>query len=171
MELSGGTYERMVLHHKWESTRKREAFFIEFADLIAPALKKTRVYVTGGFRTVGAMVRALDTVDGVGLGRPLCQEPRLCADILAGRVQGAILQKLDLEDFAITNTAAGTHIRQIGKDEEPVDLSVGENVEAFMRDVGVWMGKLREDKEWKVFGYADLTGAVIVPYGAPRVAT
>lgn len=67
VELSGGTYEQLVFYHKRESTKKREAFFIEFADLIAPGLKKTKVYVTGGFKTVGAMISALGTVDGVGL--------------------------------------------------------------------------------------------------------
>ncbi|KAI4263817.1 MAG: hypothetical protein L6R35_007329, partial [Caloplaca aegaea] len=85
VELSGGTYESLAFAHKRDSTRKREAFFLDFAETIVPALSQTKTYITGGFKTVGAMVRALDTVDGVGLGRPVCQEPRLCADILAGK--------------------------------------------------------------------------------------
>jgi 2,4-dienoyl-CoA reductase-like NADH-dependent reductase (Old Yellow Enzyme family) len=31
IELSGGTYEDLVIYHKKESTRRREAFFIEYA--------------------------------------------------------------------------------------------------------------------------------------------
>jgi 2,4-dienoyl-CoA reductase-like NADH-dependent reductase (Old Yellow Enzyme family) len=77
IELSGGTYESLAFVHKRESTRKRESFFIEFAEEIMKPLSKTKTYITGGFKTVGAMVKALDIVDGVGLARPVCQEPDL----------------------------------------------------------------------------------------------
>lgn len=165
VELSGGTYESLAFVHKRESTRKREAFFLEFAEIIRPGLKKTKVYLTGGFKTVGGMFRALDTVDGVGLARVLCQEPRFCKDVLDGKVTGAIHQKLDPDDFGITTVAGGTQIRQLGKDEEPVDLSVQENVDAFMADVGKWMEKFGQDKEGKEYGYVDLTTKA-VPYVA-----
>ena len=133
VELSGGTYEELAFAHKRESTKKREAFFLDFAETIVPALTKTKTFITGGFKTVGAMVKALDTVDGVGLARPVCQEPRLCADILSGKVKGAIKQRLDESNFGITNVAAGSQIRMIGKDQEPIDLSREENEEAFMK--------------------------------------
>lgn len=32
IELSGGTYESMAFDHKKESTKRREAYFIEFAE-------------------------------------------------------------------------------------------------------------------------------------------
>lgn len=159
VELSGGTYEALAFVHQRESTRKREAFFIEFAERIVPALKQTKVHVTGGFKTAGAMVKALDTVDGLGLARPLCQEPRLCRDILSGKVKGAIEQKFDPNDVWDSNLAAGSHIRQIGKDHEPIDLSKEENVVAFRKDVAEWM------KGQRIYGFADLTGPV-VPYGS-----
>jgi hypothetical protein len=41
IELSGGTYESMAFQHKKESTKKREAFFIEcvvFAKHLMPYL-------------------------------------------------------------------------------------------------------------------------------------
>lgn len=107
VELSGGTYEAPAFHHRRESTRKREAFFLEFADVIVPALNKTKVYVTGGFRTANAMVKALDTVHGVGLGRPVCDEFDLPRKILDGEVGGAIEPLLDQADSAMTNLAAG----------------------------------------------------------------
>ncbi|GIZ40217.1 hypothetical protein CKM354_000356700 [Cercospora kikuchii] len=166
IELSGGTYEKLAFNssHQRESTKKRESFFLEFAEQIVPALSKTKTYVTGGFKTAGAMVHALETVDGVGLARPVCQEPRLTKDILAGEVKGAILQKIDQENFGITNVAAGTQIRQIGKDQEPIDLSDEKNVEAFQKDMSTWGQALAEDSEKAKYGYIDITSAVPTPY-------
>lgn len=166
IELSGGTYEKLAFNssHQRESTKKRESFFLEFAEQIVPALSKTKTYVTGGFKTAGAMVHALQTVDGVGLARPVCQEPRLTKDILAGKVKGAILQKIDQENFGITNVAAGTQIRQIGKDQEPIDLSDDKNVEAFQKDMSTWGQALAEDSEKAKYGYIDITSAVPTPY-------
>ncbi|KAL2056069.1 hypothetical protein ABVK25_003712 [Lepraria finkii] len=115
VELSGGTYEELAFAHKKDSTKKREAFFLDFAETIVPALSKTKTYVTGGFQSVGAMVNALNTVDGVGLARTICQEPRLCAEILSEKVKGAIKQRLDESNFGLTNVAAGSQIRMIGK--------------------------------------------------------
>ena len=55
-----------------------------------------------------------------------------------GKVTGAVDQKLDKNNFGLTNVAAGTQIRQVGNDEEPIDLSKQENVEAFLKDMGTW---------------------------------
>ena len=56
---------------------------------------------------MGGMVKALDTVDGVGLARPVCQEFYFPKDILSGKVKGAIKQRLDDQNFGLTNVAAG----------------------------------------------------------------
>ncbi|KAI3326374.1 NADH oxidase, partial [Xylariaceae sp. AK1471] len=80
VETSGGTYESPGFRFSRESTRKRENFFIEFAAQIASSLTQTKVYTTGGFKTVGAMVDALKEVDGIGLGRAAAQEPDLVRD-------------------------------------------------------------------------------------------
>lgn len=165
VELSGGTYEELAFTHKRESTKKREAFFLDFAEAIVPALTKTRTYITGGFKTVGAMVNALHTVDGVGLARPVCQEPRLCADILSGKVSGAIKQRLDESNFGLTNVAAGSMIRQIGRDEEPIDLSKEEYEQAFFRDMGDWSEKMKSDTGFYSYGYVDLRTVQARPYG------
>jgi len=169
VELSGGTYESLAFEHKRESTKKREAFFLDFADLIAPALKKTKTYVTGGLKSVGAMVHSLEVVDGVGLARPLTQEPRLCKDILAGKVKGAVKQRIDQDNFGLTNIAAGTHMRQIGKDHEPIDLSKEENTQAFMKDMGTWGEKMAKDTGKAEYGYVDITSATPIPYGPVSV--
>lgn len=77
-------------------------------------MKKTKVYVTGGFRTASGMVRALqdNACDGVGIGRPLGAEPLLCKQILDGRVQGAIENFVPLP---LNTQATGTQLHQVGK--------------------------------------------------------
>ncbi|CAE7194540.1 hypothetical protein P3342_009677 [Pyrenophora teres f. teres] len=166
VELSGGTYEQLAFNHKRESTKKREAFFLEFAESITPSLTKTRTYVTGGFKTAAAMVDALNTVDGVGLARPVCLEPELPRQILSGEVNAAINQLTDDNDFGATNVAAGTQIRQLGKDQRPIDLSDEKMYEAFQKDMGTWAKGFEEDKEGGKYGYVDIVSVESVPYGS-----
>lgn len=157
VELSGGTYQAMAFKHERESTKKREAFFLEFAEMIVPALKKTKTYVTGGFKTLGGMLDALNTVDGVGVGRVVAQEFSLAKDLLSGSVSAAIDQKVNQDDFALTNTIAGSQIRQVGKGKEPIDMSRDENVQIFLKAMSTWVGQMAEDAEtMKLYGYVDL---------------
>ena len=165
VELSGGTYEQLAFGHKRESTKKREAFFLDFAEKITPSLTKTKTYVTGGFKTAAAMAGALDTVDGVGLARPVCLEPELPRQIISGEVDAAIEQLTDDNDFGATNVAAGTQIRQLGKDQQPIDLSVQKNLDAFQKDVGTWSQGMAEDKDGSKYGYVDIDSIPAVPYG------
>jgi 2,4-dienoyl-CoA reductase-like NADH-dependent reductase (Old Yellow Enzyme family) len=60
IELSGGTYESMKFYHQKESTKKREAFFIEFAEQMKPLLKNAVICTTGGFRSASAMSDAIE---------------------------------------------------------------------------------------------------------------
>ncbi|KAG9593340.1 hypothetical protein KCV04_g20825, partial [Aureobasidium melanogenum] len=96
---------------------------------------------------------------------PLCQEPRLCKDILAGKVKGAIKQRPDDNNFGITNVVAGTQIRQIAKDQEPIDMSDEKNEQDFMKDMGEWGQKMAQDSKMANYGYIDLTSATAIPYG------
>lgn len=167
VELSGGTYEELAFMHKRDSTKKREAFFVEFAESIVPALKQTKAYVTGGFKTVGAMVDALQTVDGCGMARPLTQEPDLCKHILSGKVTGAIQQVFDDNNFGLTNVVAGSQIRQLGRDYQPFDGSDKEVAESFQKDMGVWSEALQKDAgKMEKYGYVDTNFVKNVPYGA-----
>jgi 2,4-dienoyl-CoA reductase-like NADH-dependent reductase (Old Yellow Enzyme family) len=165
VELTGGTYEKLAFGHQRESTKQREGFFLEFAELIAPVFSKTRTYITGGFKTVGAMNEALKAIDGVGLARTLAQEPRLCKDILNGKITSAKRQATDDNDFAITNIAAGAQLVQIGEDHEPIDLSSQGNLDALMKDLGVWIEQTTNDSGMKRHGYANITSVAAVPYG------
>ncbi|KAH8724729.1 hypothetical protein GQ44DRAFT_708182 [Phaeosphaeriaceae sp. PMI808] len=164
IELSGGTYEKLAFGHKRESTKKREAFFIEFAEMITPSLSKTRSYVTGGFKTASAMVDALKVVDGVGLGRPVCLEPELPKQMIGGEVNAAIKQLPDDDDFGLTIIVAGTQIRQLGKNHQPIDLSDEKNFEGFQKDVGVWTQGMQDDKNRSKYGFADIESVKAVPY-------
>ncbi|CCD69357.1 NADH:flavin oxidoreductase/NADH oxidase N-terminal domain-containing protein [Caenorhabditis elegans] len=117
VELSGGTYEKLAFHHMRDSTRNREAFFLEFAEKIRPVFKKTVVYLTGGFRTVKAMVEAIENgaTQGIGLGRPITAEPDLPKKIIEGLVASSIKNALDENDFGITNLASNTQMQQMGR--------------------------------------------------------
>lgn len=108
VELSGGTYQSLAFSHKRESSKKRESFFLEFAETIIPKLNKTKAYVTGGLRSTKAMIDALGTVDGVGLARPVTNEFDLPKKMIEAKANSAIAGLIDEQDFGTTNVAAGT---------------------------------------------------------------
>ena len=87
LEISGGTYESpaMATGTQKESTRQREAYFLDYAEKIR-SLVSTPLMVTGGYRTSEGMAQAITSgaTDLVGLGRPLAVEPELSRRILAG---------------------------------------------------------------------------------------
>lgn len=112
IELSGGTYEEFGWKHKAGYTSKRrEGYFLDAADVIRPALKKTRLYSTGGFSTLPAMSEALKAVDGIGMARAICQEPELCKKILSGDSEGRSAQLLDQSNFGVTSIMAGSQMQ------------------------------------------------------------
>lgn len=80
IEISGGTYEAPAMTgamaQQKESTKNREAYFMDFAIKARRAVK-TPLVLTGGFRTYEGMKQAIESgdVDFVGLGRLLAIEP------------------------------------------------------------------------------------------------
>ncbi|KAK3234010.1 hypothetical protein CYMTET_55723 [Cymbomonas tetramitiformis] len=96
LELSGGNYENPVLvTGSWknpgtnQSSIRREAYFLEFADGIRRALKNTPLMVTGGFRSKAFMEKCLTAGDCnlIGVGRPLCGGMhKVCKKLLAGEI-------------------------------------------------------------------------------------
>jgi 2,4-dienoyl-CoA reductase-like NADH-dependent reductase (Old Yellow Enzyme family) len=98
IEVSGGNYEqpRLLGMDGVEkpdtsglpaSTAAREGYFAEFAALMRREVS-VPLMVTGGFRTPGAMVRAVqdDGIAMVGLARPLCVDTDNVARLLAGDI-------------------------------------------------------------------------------------
>lgn len=159
VELSGGNHEDLGYGSQKESTLKREAYFLDFVRDIVPHLSTTKKYLTGGFRTAAAMVEALNILDGIGLGRPATQEPRLPADILSGKVTGAVRPRDDvLNQVMVHLTAAGSQIRQVAKGKEPFDLSDAAAVEKFSADMGQHFGRVMADGDkLEVRGFPELT--------------
>lgn len=94
LEISGGNYEqpKMMdikgLEEVAESTKAREAYFLDYAVQMRKAVKAP-LMVTGGFRTLEAMNEALqnDGIALIGLGRPLCTHADCPADLLSGKIQ------------------------------------------------------------------------------------
>ena len=88
IEVSGGTYERaaMVGTQQRESTKQREAYFLDFIVKVRDKIK-TPLMLTGGFRTVETMIKAVENgeLDFVGLGRPFCLYPNVAKEILSGQ--------------------------------------------------------------------------------------
>lgn len=106
--------------------------------MIVSSLTKTKSYLTGGFRSAEGMIRGLETLDGVGLARPLCQEPFLCRDILHNKIPGSLTLAMNEYDFGLTAGAAIVHIRQMGQGLQPVDLSTEEGVNAMAAALVGW---------------------------------
>ncbi|KAH8198339.1 hypothetical protein TruAng_007494 [Truncatella angustata] len=149
IEITGGTYEKILMYHGWrESTKKREAFFLDFAEQIVPGLTgKTKVYVTGGLRTIGGMVRALDSVDGVGLGRPLCDEWFLCKELLEGKIDGATIPGIPQTDFWLFLMAGNRNMRLVGMGAEPVEFWRKEVVDELRASYPDWVANKSTEKE------------------------
>ena len=93
IEISGGTYEAPAMtgvktskEPVKESTKAREAYFLDFAEK-ARAAVDTPLVVTGGFRSSKGMAQAIDSgaVDMVGIARIMAVEPDVPNRLLAGK--------------------------------------------------------------------------------------
>lgn len=103
LELSGGNYEQPSMMGVRgvkggpaaapvaESTRLREAYFIEYAKAVR-AVAKMPVMITGGLRSRAVMndMLAGGEVDMIGLGRPVCVDVDLPRQLLEARVDEAV---------------------------------------------------------------------------------
>lgn len=75
LEISGGTYEKLVFfglgEEVKESTRKREAYFLEFAKKLRE-ISNLPLLITGGFRSFSFCNQVLENeeLDLVGMARP-----------------------------------------------------------------------------------------------------
>jgi len=97
IEISGGNYENpsMVGANVKESTLKREAYFLDYAEK-AQTLLDIPLVVTGGFRSAVAMEAALaaGATDMIGLARPLAVDPMLSGKLLRDSEHRIDLKKL-----------------------------------------------------------------------------
>ena len=129
VEISGGTYEAPVMAKgvkAKESTLRREAFFLEFAEK-ARAHTRVPLAVTGGFRTRAGIEAALASgaLDMVGLARSVAVDPDFPRKILAGddavslvrpqRTGIAAIDRMGMMEIAWY----ARQLRRMGKGEEP----------------------------------------------------
>lgn len=99
LELSGGTYESMVMlsSHTSDSLDKnfdssspglaKEVFFLKYASDVKQ-LARMPIMLTGGFRSKTVMEECLakKLVDVIGLARPFCLEPDFPKVLLSGQL-------------------------------------------------------------------------------------
>lgn len=101
LEISGGNYEQPSMmgiegiepafeEAVRESTRVREAYFIQYSEKAA-RVARMPLMVTGGFRSRAAMDEALASgaADVIGIARPLCVEPYIPAQLISGAIERA----------------------------------------------------------------------------------
>jgi len=95
LEISGGTYEKLVFFEMnaddskvKDSTRTREAYFIEFSQKVR-AITDLPIMITGGFRSFDFCNQALANgeLDFVGMARPFVTDLEAIPDFLDGKVE------------------------------------------------------------------------------------
>lgn len=153
LEISGGTYESIAFidgagdedeqDSRSESTKRREAYFLDYAAEVRGVMKDVPLMMTGGFRTASVIDEVVESgeVDVVGLARPFCVEPDLGRQLLEGEVDtlpthergfrlgpGFLSPSSSNKTIRAFNSQAGTawYYQQILHlaDGEPVDTSL-----------------------------------------------
>ncbi|CAE6338369.1 unnamed protein product [Rhizoctonia solani] len=141
VELSGGTYEKKAFMHSdsgaRESTLKREAFFAEFTQQVAPWINRAVVYITGGFRSASGMAKAIrdGACAGVGLGRPAASDLALPNEIIQKGVTGATKINFSSDDFTLSILAAQLQMLELVQGRPVIDLSDPQEVARFQEFV------------------------------------
>lgn len=98
LEIWGGTYTSAAMlgvdPSLKESTRRREAYFLSYAERVRAEVPELPLMLTGGFRSIEGMAEALESgaIDLVGLGRPLTVEPDVPGELLAGDVDRSVVR-------------------------------------------------------------------------------
>lgn len=147
LEVSGGTYASAAMlgvdDSLKESTRRREAYFLEYAEKVRAALPALPLMLTGGFRTVEGMVDAVESgaVDLVGLGRPLTVQPDFPAQLLAGRAEESIVNPrrsgIKLLDNLTELTYYSVQMWRMAAGKEPApNRHAALNVTQYLRNFG-----------------------------------
>lgn len=133
LEISGGNYEAMALFGleegqpgangagngtgMAESTRAREAYFLDYAKQVRDVAKMP-LMLTGGMRTKAAMEEVLATgaVDVIGIARPLAVEPDLPKQLIEGTVEGASSGPIRLVNKTLSGLAeVGFYARNLAR--------------------------------------------------------
>ncbi|MER7604448.1 NADH:flavin oxidoreductase/NADH oxidase family protein [Nocardioides sp. NPDC127503] len=148
LEISGGTYTSAAMlgvdPSLKASTRRREAYFLSYAERVRAELPALPLMLTGGFRTAGGMVDAVESgaVDLVGLGRPLTVQPDFPAELLASRVDESVVNPrrsgIRLLDSLTELTYYSVQMWRMAKGKEPApDRHAALNVTQYLLNNGL----------------------------------
>ena len=97
IEVSGGSYETpAMMGQAADSTKAREAYFLEYARTVRKIVGDVPLAVTGGFRSRAAMEEAISTgeCEVIGLGRPTVTTPDAADVILSGRADRLVVHQV-----------------------------------------------------------------------------
>lgn len=97
IEVSGGSYEQpAMMGSAADSTRAREAYFLDYARTVRSIVGDIPLAVTGGFRSRAAMEEAVSSgeCDVIGLGRPTATTPDAADALLSGRVESVTAHQI-----------------------------------------------------------------------------
>ncbi len=147
IEVSGGTYEQpaMIGSAQKKSTQEREAYFLDYVKKVRKLLRAP-LMLTGGFRTVATMEKAIagGALDVVGIARPFTLYPDLPNRIFEGKLSRLDiptpktgLSMLDSSGFVDLKWHE-VHIHRLGKGKTPnPKLSaysvIGHNISTIMK--------------------------------------
>lgn len=129
IEISGGNYEnpKMMVADVKETTKIREAYFIEYANK-ARKLVSAPLVVTGGFRSQEGMEEAIASgeIDMVGMAKPFALVPDLANKIFQGNYETVQTKPIRTGIKLVDKTAAMLEIgwyeqqlARIGKSQSP----------------------------------------------------
>lgn len=147
IEISGGNYEsqEMMGRPKKDSTRAREAYFLDYCEKVRK-LVKTPLMLTGGFRSLEGMNEALSSgaCDIIGLGRSLVLNPEFPNELLSGKKVKSDVHFLTTgwksldKHFPLEITWYTQQIHRMGKGKDPKpNLSVKGSVISTLFSMGV----------------------------------
>lgn len=97
IEVSGGSYEQpAMMGTAADSTRAREAYFLDYARTVRSIVGDIPLAVTGGFRSRTAMEDAVSSgeCDVIGLGRPTATTPDAADALLSGRADAVVAHQI-----------------------------------------------------------------------------
>ncbi|MGV0993089.1 MAG: NADH:flavin oxidoreductase/NADH oxidase family protein [Mycobacterium sp.] len=97
IEVSGGSYEQpSMFGAAADSTRAREAYFLDYARTVRSIVGDIPLAVTGGFRSRAAMEEAVNSgeCDVIGLGRPTATTPDAADALLSGRAESVTAHQI-----------------------------------------------------------------------------
>lgn len=128
LEISGGSWENPVNRRgeQKESTKAREAYFLDFAEKLRKEIKAP-LMVTGGFRSQSAMEDALRSgaIDVIGMARPFVVEPDFANKLLSTKGNVSPVKPIStgikkVDDMAIMEISWYTNqIHRISEGLEP----------------------------------------------------